>query len=75
MGAEAALEPKRSPTVSFRWPFSIRSSGQVSAGLQSGLTAAAAAGLPASIDQSAGLENRALSLGSDFIQEIVLEAP
>ena len=29
----------------------------------------------ATIDQSAGLENRALSLGRDFIHEIVLEAP
>ena len=52
----------------------IRSSRQVSAGLQIGLTAVAA-GLPASMDQSAGLDERALSPGRDYIHVMVLKAP
>ena len=36
---------------------------------------AVAYGFPVFSDHSAGMENRALSLGRDFIDEIVMEAP
>ena len=59
---------------SFRRLFSSRSSRQILAGLQTGLPAVAA-GCPASMDQSEGLERRALSLGRDYIDVVVLKAP
>ncbi len=55
-------------------PFSSHSSRRGVAGWQAALSAVAA-GLPARLEQSASLENRALSLGRDFIREVVTQSP
>ena len=58
----------------FYRPFSSRSSWRSAAGGQAALPAVAY-GFPVFSDQSAGMEDRALSLGRDFIDAMVVEAP
>ncbi len=77
--ARRCTPPPTSPATwgrtsfSFCWPFSSRSSVSVSAGLQHDLSVVAA-GIPASTDQSAGLSERALSLGGDYTHVMGLAA-
>lgn len=60
--------------VLFRYrPFSSRSSWRGAAGLLYDLSAMAAGQL-VSVHQCAGLENGPLSLGRDFIDEVVMES-